>query len=183
MSTPDLTPVVPPPPWSRRVLRFVREAVIWLVVALVGLAVVGRLRAPDLPERAPAFALTDLDGGTVRLEALRGRPVVLNFWATWCPPCRVEIPAFSRLAARRPDVAVLGIAADGTPETLRAAAAELGATYPILQGTPAVFAAYGVTTYPTTVVLDADGRVVHANTGLMLDPHLSFALASSGLGL
>lgn len=164
-------------------LRFAREAAIWVVVALLGLAVVGRLRAPDLPERAPAFALPDLDGGTVRLEALRGRPVVLNFWATWCPPCRVEIPAFSRLAARRPDVAVLGIAADGTPETLRAAATELGATYPILRGTPAVFAAYGVTTYPTTVVLDAEGRVVHAHTGLMLDPHLSFALASSGLGL
>ncbi len=177
MSRPD-----PPPPWPRRVLRFAREAAVWGVLALVALAVVGRLRAPDLPERAPGFALPDLDGGMVRLEALRGRPVVLNFWATWCPPCRVEIPAFSRLAARRPDVVVLGIAADGTPETLRAAGADLGATYPILRGTPEVFGAYGVTTYPTTVVLDAEGRIVHAHTGLMLDPHLSYALVSSGLG-
>jgi cytochrome c biogenesis protein CcmG/thiol:disulfide interchange protein DsbE len=173
----------PKPAWPRRALRFAREAALWVLLALLGLAVVGRLRAPALPERAPEFALPALDGTWVRLAELRGRPVVLNFWATWCGPCRVEIPAFARLAARRPDVTVLGIAADGTPDELRAAAAELGASYPVLRGTPEVFAAYGVTTYPTTVVLDAEGRVVHAHTGLMLDPHLSFALAASGLGM
>lgn len=148
-----------------------------LLLGLVLMEVVGRLRAPDLPEFAPDFALTTLDGQRVVLSELRGKVVVLNFWATWCAPCRVEIPAFSRFAEAHPDVVVLGIATDGSEAELRIAGPALGIRYPIARADAATVTAYGISTLPTTVVVDADGRVHTAHSGIMLDPQLALAVA------
>lgn len=159
-------------PWWRRVLFE------W-VVPLLGVALVvhavGWLRAPDLPEAAPPFTLKSLDGEEISLASLAGRPVVLNFWATWCAPCRVEIPSFSRYARNHPDVVVLGIVADGPASKVRRVAADLGVDYPVLLGDRATLAAYGVQVFPTTVIVDRDGRVSTAHTGLMLGPQLTWA--------
>lgn len=175
----DRTDVDPPASKGRRLLRLARELLIFAALALVAMGVAGRLRAPDLPPAAPGFTLLDLDGQPVRLADFAGRPVVLNFWATWCMPCRVEAPSFEAFARSHPDIPVLGIAADGSPEALRAAAAELGITYPIVRGDRATLSAYGVEVYPTTVVVDAEGRVATSHAGLMLRPHLW--LATRGL--
>lgn len=175
----DRTDVDPPASTGRRLLRLVRELLIFAAFALVALGIAGRLRAPDLPPRAPGFTLPDLDGEPVRLADYAGRPVVLNFWATWCMPCRIEAPSFEAFARSHPEIPVLGIAADGTADDLRTAAAELGITYPIVRGDRATLAAYGVTVYPTTVVVDAEGRVATSHAGLMLRPHLW--LATRGL--
>lgn len=150
----------------------------WAATLFAGLALVyvlGVARAPDLPSQAPGFALQDLDGAPVQLEALRGRPVLLNFWATWCGPCRVEIPAFSRFAESNPDITVLGIVAPEPVDALRTAAAELGVTYRVAVADEATLAAYGITTFPTTVVVDREGNVVTSHTGIMLDPQLWWA--------
>jgi len=147
------------------------------VIVILALAlghVLGSFRAPDLPEAAPDFALTDLDGNLVRLSELRGQRVVLNFWATWCLPCRLEVPALTRWAARNPDALVLGIAADGTVDELRASGVELGITYPILRGHRQVMKDYGVDTFPTTVVIGPKGDVITAFTGLLTDPQLAW---------
>ena len=146
-----------------------------VALSMVALEVVGALRAPDLPDEAPAFALSDLEGRTVTLAELRGRQVVVNFWATWCTPCRLEIPTFSRFARAHPDVVVLGVAVDEDVELVRRTAEELEIDYPVLLADPAVRQAYGVTTLPTTVIVGADGKVRSAHTGLMLDPHLLWA--------
>ena len=144
-------------------------------IVLIGMVVAGYLRAPALPDQAPDFALRDLAGEEVALSSLRGRTVVLNFWATWCGPCRLEAPTFASFADAHPEIAVLGIVADGPPGKVRAVSRDLGITYPVLAGDAATFAAYGVDTYPTTVVVAADGSVRWAHTGLMFRPQLAWA--------
>lgn len=182
MSTPEVpaaTPKKTPAPLARITthwaVKLLRDLVIGAVLLAVALPVVGWLRAPDLPEVAPSFALQDLNGKTVRLEDYRGKVVVVNFWATWCGPCRAEIPTFSAFAERNPDIPVLGIAVDGTPAQLRAAQKKMGITYPILIGDKATTAAYGASTLPTTIIVDEEGKISSAHTGLMLPPHLWLA--------
>ena len=100
---------------------------------------------------------------------------MLNFWATWCGPCRTEIPWFSKFATENPDIVVLGIATDGTEDELRAASAQLGITYPVLRADSATQRAYGVNTIPTTVVVEPDGSVGTVHVGLMTGIQLELA--------
>ena len=165
----------PPGPW-RRLLTVARD---WGGTLLFGAILfhgVGQLRAPELPEVAPDFELATLDGETVRLSDLRGRTVVINFWATWCGPCRVEIPQFSSFAEAHPEVPVLGIATDGTPGELKAASKKLGITYPVLRADAATVRAYGVDTLPTTVIVGPEGTVAAAHAGILTRPQLSLML-------
>jgi cytochrome c biogenesis protein CcmG, thiol:disulfide interchange protein DsbE len=133
------------------------------------------IRAPDLPEVAPPFTLRDLDGRQVSLADFRGRTVVLNFWATWCGPCRAEAPTFSSFAEDHPEVTVLGIVADGPPAKVRGTATSIGMTFPILMGDPETLAAYDVGLFPTTVVVAPDGSVRSATGGMMVRPQLAWA--------
>ena len=164
--------------WTRERWRRVGwgalRAVGFLIVLGVLMYAIGTWRAPSLPDTAPDFALRDLEGKTVRLSDLRGKTVVLNFWASWCAPCRLEIPSFRRLARRRSDLVVVGVAADEDPATVRAAVADMGIEYPVLLGDRATLAKYGVSTFPTTVVIRSDGSIRTAVTGMMLDPHLAW---------
>lgn len=148
--------------------RTLRSIVSWLALTLVAFMALGVMRAPDLPDQAPAFSLPTLTGETVSLADLAGQPKVLNFWATWCGPCRMEIPAFSAYADSHPDVAVLGIATDGPPEKVAAAARDLGITYTVLLSDAATHAAYGISTIPTTVIVDGDGAVRYAHSGILM---------------
>ncbi len=168
----DEEPPGPPTPWSRRLLGLAREGAL-VLLALIGLWVgLGWLRAPTLPDAAPPFTLATLDGGQLSLESLRGKTVVLNFWATGCGPCQMEVPGLSAFARSHPDIPVLGIAVDGTRDSLRAAAIQLGIDYPVLLADAATKAAYKVTTLPTTVIVGPDGAIRSAHAGLMLQPHL-----------
>jgi cytochrome c biogenesis protein CcmG/thiol:disulfide interchange protein DsbE len=162
-----------PSKWSG-IASWLGKAVVTLIVLLVAMQGVGWLRAPRLPDQAPDFELLDLAGEPVRLSSFRGRPVVVNFWATWCGPCRLEAPAFSRFADRNPGIPVLGVAADGPAARLKKAKSELGIRYTVLQGTRQVLADYSVSTFPTTVLVDEHGRVVTTHVGLMLDPQIAW---------
>ena len=157
---------------ANKVLRFARSLLVFVMLYLVLQTVMGRLQAPSLPEFAPPFALQNLDGETVALADLRGQTVVLNFWATWCGPCRVEIPSFSRFADDHPEIQIFGVAVDGEVEALRAAQADLGIRYPVLRADEATLAAYGVRSLPTTVVVREDGRVRSAHVGMLFRPQL-----------
>jgi thiol:disulfide interchange protein len=125
-----------------------------------------------LPPLAPDFSLPALNGEAVTLRSLRGRIVVLNFWATWCPPCRTEIPELMtvRTMFAADDVALVGIATDDGGRAVVAPYVErerfpLGPTgaavnYPVLLGTPEVADAYRVDGLPMTVLLDRSGHEV-----------------------
>lgn len=126
---------------------------------------------------APDFELLATDGTAVRLRDLRGAPVVLNFWATWCPPCRVELPSFASFARDNKHVRVLGIAVNsGDAAQLAAVRKRLDIPYAVLLADDDVVEAYGAASLPTTVLIDADGRLVESWSGIVFGWQLERAL-------
>jgi peroxiredoxin len=113
---------------------------------------------------APDFVLTDLQGHNVKLSDLRGKAVVLNFWATWCPPCKAEIPWFIELQKRygAQGLQIVGVNMDdGDQNDVQKFAAENSINYPILLGKDKVAEQYGGIEYlPTTFYIDRSGVVM-----------------------
>jgi peroxiredoxin len=119
---------------------------------------------------APDFTLQSLDGKTIRLSDFRGKAVVLNFWATWCAPCKIEMPWFVDLQKQYGPAGVqfLGIAMDdASTKEIAEFAQSVNVNYPILIGKEAVGDAYGgVQFLPETFYLDRDGKIVDKAFGL-----------------
>lgn len=117
--------------------------------------------APYVGHTAPDFTLTTLQGETIALADLRGRPVVLNFWATWCPPCRIEMPYFQRAGEKYADrVAILGVNQAETADIVADFAYKNNLTYPLLLDEDlTVNHRYAVLNLPTTIFIDAEGVV------------------------
>ena len=133
-------------------------------------------------ELAPEFELARLDGsGPVSLSALRGKTVVLDFWATWCPPCEFQVPELNRFfEAHRSDgdVVVFGISVDTEgPEVVRAWAAEKDVRYPILIGGEDLARKYGAVGFPTLYVVSPEGELRERHVGLIEAETLEAALA------
>jgi peroxiredoxin len=122
-------------------------------------------------ERARDFSLVDAEGNTVRLSDYRGQVVVLDFWATWCPPCRKEIPGFVALQSKYAEqgVVVIGVSLDDGWPKVRSFMGQYGINYPIvLDARGEVPSLYGgIKGIPTTFVIDRDGiiRTVHEGYG------------------
>lgn len=119
--------------------------------------------------RRPAYSVVTRDGRTLTQDSLRGRVVLVNVWATWCAPCRVEMPALQQLATSyaADGVVVLGLSVDrGPPAEVDAFLAERGITYPVAIADERTIAAFGgVRGYPTSLLLDRAGVVRHAVVG------------------
>ncbi len=126
-------------------------------------------------EAAADFEVETFDGETLRLSDLNGKVVVLNFWASWCPPCRWEMPFFETMWQEYRDqgVVFVGIAMSDTLENVKAFAEEAGVTYPVaLDTTTEIARAYEVLSLPTTFFIGKDGNVERkltsaANEGLL----------------
>ena len=122
------------------------------------------------PLDVPAFAMTDLDGRTISSDSLKGKVVLINFWATWCGPCVVEIPDLVKLQAKyRDQLVVIGVSEDENGEALvRKFAADKQINYPLVMSTPELQALFpGVVALPTTFALDRNGKMVQKHVGLL----------------
>lgn len=134
---------------------------------------------------APEFALQTLDGNTLRLADLRGKAVLLNFWATWCPPCKEEIPWFVELQKQYgpQGLQIVGVAMDDAGhDAIAKFAADMKIDYPVLLGTDQVADQYGgVEALPTTFYIGRDGKVVARVFGLTshkdIEENIRLALA------
>ena len=120
---------------------------------------------------ATDFELTLLSGETFDLSdhfANDGRPLVLNFWASWCPPCRAEMPDFDTVASERGDVLIVGIAVEDDPAAARTFGNEIGVGYPLgIDESGAIANSYPYLGLPTTWFIDKDGIIVRQWTGLI----------------
>jgi len=130
----------------------------------------GAVRLFREPATLPAFTLTDLNGKTLSSSSLKGKVVLMNFWATWCPPCRAEIPDLISLQKKYGDkLIVIGISEDeGSVEDVRKFVAAQGMTYPVAMSTPELRKIFrGVVALPTTFVLDPDGKLEQKHVGML----------------
>jgi len=127
------------------------------------------VRFASHPQPMPAFLVNDLDGNPVSTAAWKGKVVFINFWATWCPPCRAEIPVLIDLANRYKDrLQVVGVSVDdGDPADVKRFAKQAGINYPIVMADRAIVAEYGgVAALPTLFVVNPEGNVVTKHEGL-----------------
>lgn len=135
---------------------------------LVALPALGANAAVTVSTGAPDFTLPSLGGENVRLQEQRGRVVMINFWASWCGPCREEMPHLSRLYEkyRASGFTVLAINIDEDPHKAARLAQQLGMRFPVLLDTgKQVSRTYDLSAMPSTVLVDRDGRVRHVHRG------------------
>ena len=154
----------------RLVLRALAVSLVGLLLVLLGVRLVTDGEGRGLQEAlaagkrpaAPGFTLPRLDrAGSLSLASLRGRPVVLNFWASWCEPCKQEAPLLEAAARRWKDVVVVGVDAQDLSGDARRFLRRHGVTYPTVHdGAGAVARRYGVSGFPETWFLDRAGRLV-----------------------
>ncbi len=178
MASPDHDPLIddsaePRPTLRRRALGFLREVAVMVALGAALLVGLGWLRAPSLPEKTPPLRAPTLSGGSVDLAELRGQKVLLNFWATWCGPCRVEMPTLVAFAEHHEEIPVYFAAVDGALGDLKAFAAahDLPLDHVLALDRPTV-EAWGVSTLPTTFVIDAQGKIDGAHSGVIVRPIL-----------
>jgi peroxiredoxin len=168
-----------------------------VVVLLLGLAWINLSRAPEgargetvtAPKTgflAPDFTLATTDGDAIQLSALQGRPVVVNFWATWCPPCRAEMPELEALWQRfgQGSVMVLGVdQGESAVVVERFAREEVPTSFPLLlDESQEVGRLYQVHALPTTFFIDAQGRIQDVKVGGPLDMATLLAGVGKAMG-
>ena len=143
----------------------------WIFVRCVALFIAlfaGQAFAVGLQDEAPDFTLKSLDGGNLRLAEYRGQVVLINFWASWCGPCRQEMPLLDRLHHRYADTGfvVLGINVEGDPDSAQEIVDKTKVTFPILiDDGQKVSELYNLEAMPSTVVVDRDGVIRYVHLG------------------
>jgi cytochrome c biogenesis protein CcmG/thiol:disulfide interchange protein DsbE len=167
---------------SYKILLFNRHnRIVVFAAAVIALLSAGCSSRPGLHESqvrsaaeraaAPDFTLKDEDGRSVQLSDYRGKVVLLNFWATWCGPCKIEIPWFVEFEREHKDqgFAVVGISMDGDGwQAVKPFISDAGINYRILMGNDSIAHLYGgVEALPTTFMIDRDGKIAAVHKGLV----------------
>ena len=137
----------------------------------------------DAKNLAPNFTMLDKDGKTVELSSKKGKPIILNFWASWCPPCKAEMPDFEEAYKKYGNEVEFMMVnlTDGYQETLQKAKEHVssnGYTFPVYFDTESTGAyAYNISSVPATYVIDAEGNIVAHAIGMMTAEELESAIA------
>ena len=135
-------------------------------------------------EPAPDFELVSMDGSKVKLSDFLGHPVLINYWATWCPPCRAELPLIQdRLEKNSPDLVVLAINAGEEPDTVKNYISQNKFTFPVLLDPEwKAEALFGIYAYPTSVFIDRQGLIQGRYVGGLSEDILDNHLKLIGVG-
>jgi thiol-disulfide isomerase/thioredoxin len=169
------------PPLARRAF----DVLVWLLLLgfaayRLGPQVVAAAHAGRGVERMPPLSLAALDGAPLNAEQLAGKVVLVNFWATWCPPCRFEMPGFERVYQDKKDqgFVIVGLATDrGGADEVRRFLAERGITYPVAMATGQVERDFGwANALPTSFLIGRDGTIRHEVKGIFAEPALRLAV-------
>lgn len=151
---------------SRR-LRASVAFLIWCAVAVSAVLPAEYTSGAGAP--APRFELKNLEGKPVKLADFQGKVVLLNFWATWCVPCRQEIPGFVALQQQYGDkgLVIIGVSLDEQGvDVVKKFAKQFEVTYPVVMGNEKLIADYGnIEAVPTTFVIDREGRIAGRHVG------------------
>lgn len=143
----------------------------------------GVREAPEIGAIAPRFTLQDIQGTEISLSNQRGKVVLINFWATWCPPCLQEMPGIQNIYEQYDgDLVVLAIDNDEPLDLVKDFQEELGLTFNILMDPGArVQLQYQIRSYPTSLFVDEKGIIQFVHIGLMTETQLEGYLAKLGL--
>lgn len=119
-------------------------------------------------DAAPDFTVYDGEGNAVSLSSLKGKSVVVNFWADWCPPCVSELPNFQKAYEQYKDVEFLMVNVNSTPQYIDAFAQRNGYSFPIYYDSDgSAYSLFGLSTIPKTLFVDPDGRLIKLQVGMM----------------
>jgi len=160
-----------PPNWRGRILGilvFCSLGFLGLFLPLLASPQLPVIRFVRDPDPAPDFQLKDLAGKDLSLASARGKVVLLNFWATWCGPCRAEIPSLIELQNRYKDrLLIIGLADDDDPDAVKQLVDSEGINYPVALTTNQIRFDYGgILALPTLFVINSEGRIVQKHVGL-----------------
>lgn len=165
--------------------------IIGLFLVVVGVAALLRhgsgsgneATAPIIGAHAPDFTTETLDGKTVNLKSLRGKPVVLNFWATWCPPCRAEMPMLQQAYDSHKGQYTMLAVNDGEPTNqVQAFIQEKGFTFTVLLDPgQRIVRKYQIQGFPTTFFIDSQGVIRYMHVGMLTPSTLASGLKSIGI--
>ncbi len=142
---------------------------VFVIFILVMAVLLGCTSRGDKSSASAAdFKLQDLNGKTVRLSDFKGKPVLIDFWATWCPPCRAAIPSIEKLYKNYggKGLVVISVSLDeGDWDAVKSFAAEAGITYPVLKGGDDVTSRFQVRSIPMVVIINKEGKIVKRYLG------------------
>jgi cytochrome c biogenesis protein CcmG/thiol:disulfide interchange protein DsbE len=135
----------------------------------------------EVGQTAPPICGTTLDGTSLDMAGLRGRPVLVNFWASWCGPCRDEFPLFKAFSAAHPDLAIVGVIYEDTSANAKDFSTSFGATWPSVADPDGSMAkAYRIVGPPQSYFIDRSGVMSTRQIGILTEPDLQRQYAKIG---